>query len=122
MLSEGFGRALAQHVTWKVRLRNAIDRGECDRTPEQLRADDLCEFGMWLRSPDFPPALNGNSRYALVVELHAAFHIAAADVLRLALSGDKQAAEDAMATGSDYSLTSAQLVNLLNDMATELRS
>jgi hypothetical protein len=56
-------------------------------------------------------------QYAEVKALHAAFHVAAADVLALALAGRTAEATAAMAPGSTYATASMRLVNALSAWA-----
>ena len=107
-LDEQLTRAVSAHGGWKLRLRDAIDTGKDLSTPDRVRVDNACEFGKWLygeidatsrRSPD----------YEKVRTLHAAFHVAAAGVLGLAVSGRRAEAEAAMGPGSEFARVSTQL-------------
>ena len=62
--------AIASHAKWKYRLRQAIDTGMSDWTVAEVRADDRCEFGEWLRDLPAVAETRGVGPLA-VVELKA---------------------------------------------------
>ena len=110
-----FDKAIFAHSQWKHRLRQAIETGESEWTVADVRSDKGCEFGKWL--DDLPPAKKTPQRYSDLRSLHAEFHKAASEVLTLALSGKKNAAQVAMASGSHFRVISAKLVLDLRDLA-----
>ena len=83
-----FDKAIAAHAKWKYRLFQAINTGESDWTVAEIRADDCCDFGDWLKH--LPVAKRTSERYARVKSLHTEFHQAASEVLALALAGKKE--------------------------------
>jgi hypothetical protein len=100
-------RAIAAHARWKFYLRRAIESGQSDWDVQEAGTDTKCEFGQWLRT------LAAGDRNAAhlqeVRQLHAEFHEQAAEVLRLALAGDREAAESAMAQGSRFDKVTTKL-------------
>jgi len=102
--------AVASHGRWKKRLVAAIEAGDSEWTPEEVRDCHQCRFGHWL---DSVPDGFQDDMFVEVFKLHERFHEAAADVLALALSGDKAAAAEAMAVGSDYARASTKLITVL---------
>lgn len=110
--------ALAAHAAWKDRLAAAIEGGEADVTPDQVRPDDACAFGKWLHGPAAEPH-RGGSNYQLAHDLHERFHRAAATVLEAALDGDAAKAEKMMAVGSEFQVVSARLAGVLLDWKRE---
>jgi len=105
--------AIAAHAKWKFRLREAIRTGESEWTVEKVRPDDQCEFGKWLGS--LPLAERMMKEWREVKELHAKFHLAAADVLDSALAGRKSEATTAMAPGGAFADISTKLVKMITD-------
>jgi len=107
-------KAIKNHSIWKIRLKDAVDSGESEFTPTQVRANHLCESGQWLRS--LPPAEKALDEYKTIQMLHEKFHAEAANVLQLALGGQKEKAHAALTDlKSDFVYTSAQLINALAD-------
>jgi hypothetical protein len=100
-------RAIAAHAKWKYYLRQAITTGQSEWTVPEVRVDDQCEFGTWLRS--VPPGDRLGEHWKTVHGRHGEFHRAAADVLELALSGRPDEAEAAIAPGSRFAAVSKQL-------------
>ena len=99
--------AIAAHAKWKFYLRQAITTGQSEWTVPQVRVDDQCEFGTWLRSR--PPADRLDEHWKTVADRHAEFHRAAAHVLELALAGRRAEAETAIAPASRFAEVSKQL-------------
>jgi hypothetical protein len=99
--------AIAAHAKWKFYLRQAIDTGTSEWTVDEVRPDNRCEFGTWLRtlSPDNHDSQNWDE----VSRLHAEFHKEAAEVLKLALAGRRKEAEAAIAMGSRFTKVSTKL-------------
>ena len=106
-------KAIIAHVLWKSRLYSAIERGVSELTVENVEPDNLCEFGKWLF--DLPAAERSNPHWKKVQSLHADFHREAADVLRLALQGQKPEAYGAMDLQSQFMKTSAKLTEAMRE-------
>lgn len=97
--------ALVAHGLWKARLREAIDSGKSDFSVDKVQRDDACDFGQWLRSPG-----HHGPEFDKVRQLHAAFHLEAAKVLQLAVTGRKADAVAALGIGGEFSKASSRLV------------
>jgi len=106
------GEAIVAHSRWKHHLKKAIDTGESEFHVETAQSSHLCPFGKWLDSEE------GKSlpHYDEIYELHHKFHIQAANILNLALNQQSNEAETQLAFGSDFSKTSAKLVNKLGEL------
>lgn len=113
MIDAQINSAIAAHGTWKLRLADAIDKGTFEMTAEQVAIDNRCAFGTWLHGTDLSAADKTTDSYSTVLKLHAQFHREAAAVLRLALAGKKEDAKDALAPGSTYAHTSAELTRAM---------
>jgi len=98
---------IAAHARWKYRLFDAAKTGESEWTLEQIRSYTDCEFGRWLAS--LSPSERQSEQCKTVVDLHREFHGAASEVLELALRRETDAAQDAIALNSPFSLVSADL-------------
>jgi hypothetical protein len=99
--------AIAGHAKWKFRLRQAIDTGQSEWTPDGIRPDNRCEFGQWLLALPLPERQGEHGRK--IRELHAAFHREAAEVLEHALAGRKEQAGALMAAGGPFAVASSKL-------------
>ena len=104
-------RAIAAHARWKSHLRQAIETGKSDWTPEGVRPDNLCEFGRWLLERS--PAEKATDQFRTVRDLHARFHLEASQVLALALASHREQAAAAMAIGSTFATVSSKLTTAL---------
>jgi methyl-accepting chemotaxis protein len=108
---EELGKAIGAHGLWKVRLRDAIAAGASEMTPAQIEADDLCVFGKWLHGLGEPDTQS--EHYDTVHSLHKAFHKEAARVLRLALTGSRIEASQALEIGGAFAIASAALTRAM---------
>jgi hypothetical protein len=97
--------AIGVHGMWKARLKKAIEKGASEFSPDIVARDDRCDFGQWLAGAQME--LRISSYYQRCKELHRRFHIAAADVLSLAMNGRKDEAKQALETGDFYTLSSS---------------
>jgi methyl-accepting chemotaxis protein len=104
-------RAIAAHSAWKHRLATAIATGTDGSTPDKVRLDNLCDFGKWLYSAD--PGTKGDRHYGEVKALHAAFQVAASEVLALALTGRTAEAQKASASGSPFMTASVKITTAM---------
>ena len=95
------------HARWKYRLFDAAKTGDSEWTVEQIRSYTDCDFGRWLASLSTSELQSEQCKTA--TDLHGKFHAAASQVLDLALRGETEAAQAAIALNSQFSLVSANL-------------
>ena len=110
-----FDKAVFAHAKWKHRLRQAIETSKSEWTVAEVQADDRCDFGDWLKN--LPLSKRTSERYRDLRTLHTEFHVAASEVLALALAGKKEQAQVAMSTGSRFAEISTRLVLSLSKWA-----
>lgn len=107
--AEIMNNAIGVHGLWKQRLRLAIMSGKSEFSVEQVRVDNLCEFGKWLYTVSAQEK-NGE-QFSIVQNLHASFHREAARILDLALNGKSAEATNAMADTGLFAVTSLKLTS-----------
>lgn len=100
--------AIGAHVSWKIKLRTAVNKGESDQSPEDVKCDDKCVFGKWLNGNTIDDEIRSGAPYQVIKRLHAEFHICASEVLRKAITGDKSGAIETLE--GDFSERSGKLV------------
>ena len=110
--------AIKAHQAWTTRLQSAIKNRQLDTPVTTVRADDQCQFGKWLYGKEISAEEMRSERYQTVKRLHAQFHQEAARVAQMAISGQQEAAEQAMSSSSEYARISAALVAELNRWST----
>lgn len=110
-----FDHAIFAHAKWKRHLREAIETGKSEWTVAEVKANDHCELGNWLKQ--LPNDKKISERYSHLCSLHADFHDAASTVLALALSGKIKDAQDEIAAGSHFSKISTKLTLTLSQWA-----
>ncbi len=116
---ETIDKAIGAHGSWKQKLRTAIDTGESEARPENVKKDYNCSFGKWLHER-IDPSTKSSSYYKEVVELHAEFHQEAGDILDISLKGNKDEASERIKLGSNFSKVSADLTRKMKEWQTAL--
>ncbi|MEE9335231.1 MAG: CZB domain-containing protein [Granulosicoccaceae bacterium] len=114
MFEDVIGKAISAHGQWKQKLRNAIDTGASDITPEQGKQDCNCAFGKWLYE-HIPAEQKTSPYYKEVRKLHADFHTEAGTILGMAIVGKKDEANARMKMGGNFSKLSSQLTKKLQE-------
>ncbi len=104
-----FEEAVHAHEQWKAGFARAIRDGGAGLQAETVRSDDQCLLGQWLYGHAGRSVENA-AAFAMLRDVHAEFHKAAARVLSLALAGKTREAVHAMAPGDPYGQWSAILV------------
>jgi hypothetical protein len=105
--------AIGAHGLWKGRLKKAIEGGTAELQPSVVQQDNQCAFGKWLYGSSLTSLEKNSPHYAECRELHRSFHVAAAKVLNLALTGRTQEANQAMGPGSEFGRLSLALTRAM---------
>lgn len=103
-------QAISAHGQWKNKLRDAIETGQCESTPDKVKMDNNCSFGKWLHYK-IGPDEKKSAHYNTVVKMHADFHKEAGSILELALNGNKEEAQQRIGFGSKFAALSASLTS-----------
>jgi len=109
--------AVAAHAQWKVRLNDAIEKGQSEFPVATVKKDSACVFGQWFYA--LPAAARDSEDGKKVRALHAAFHELAAVILDHALKGEKQQALKMMEFGGRYTTASGTLGMALKEWASK---
>jgi hypothetical protein len=109
---EDLDNALSTHALWKKRLQEAIENGKSEFQVSVVQKDNACQFGQWLYN--FSEQEKQSDDYIKVKDLHAEFHKTAADILQLAINGDKFEALKRIESGGGYSRITGKLIIALN--------
>jgi hypothetical protein len=116
---EAIDAALAAHAQWKQRLQDAIATGQSTFQAENVRKDNVCQFGQWLFA--LPEADKQDAMFARVRSLHAIFHKTAGEILQFALSGKKADALKSLEFGGSYGKATGELVLALQAWKQQIR-
>jgi hypothetical protein len=112
-IQEELWTAIGQHHLWRHRLQHAISTGRSAFVPEAVQDANQCPLGRWLNQISSQHDAPGWIEAVKV--RHAEFHRETAEVLELALAGEKSAAQDAMAASGPFVQASDRLTSeLLN--------
>jgi hypothetical protein len=114
ILAQQIRAAVTSHELWRTHLVSAVLTGRAHQSLKEARRDDLCDFGRWLaRLGELPEV----PQVEPVRELHARFHLEAAEVLELALMGKRSEATLALGAGTRFDEASLRLSAALRDWA-----
>jgi hypothetical protein len=102
-------KAIGAHGEWKMRLKLAIANGKSEFQVSTVQNDSECPFGKWLYAAE--AEVKASADYEKARQLHAKFHTEAANVLGLALKGNKAAAEKSLESGGAFAQASSELTN-----------
>ena len=111
-IPEQIDSAVIAHSEWKVRLRQAVETVESEHSPADVSVDNKCAFGKWLHE-EMDTADRTSSHYREVVQLHADFHKEAGSILKQALQGDSEQAQERLGLMSEFSSVSSKLISSL---------
>lgn len=106
-LKDEITKGIGAHGLWKQRLLDAIATGKSQWSPDTVCQDNQCDFGKWLYATNVVD--RKSPHFEMVKNLHAQFHKAAGEVLRLALAGKKTEASTAIGDHSPYRELSTKL-------------
>jgi len=118
-MHDEISKAISAHGQWKVKLRNAIDTGECESTPDKVKMDNNCSFGKWLHYR-LEDQHKNTPIFKEIVDLHADFHKEAGSILDLALKGNKDEANKMLGLGSKFASYSSQLTKKMSQWQASL--
>ncbi|MBK9308601.1 MAG: CZB domain-containing protein [Nitrospira sp.] len=106
-IAEQIDKAVGAHGLWKTKLRQNI-AGTLSLNPADVSVDNRCEFGKWLYGLSGSSAAS-DPHYKEVLDLHKAFHKAAAEVVTKVQVGDKAGAEASVGLHGEYTAASSRL-------------
>ncbi len=104
---EQIDKAVGAHGLWKAKLRQSI-AGTLSLNPAEVGVDNRCEFGKWLYSMA-GSSMASDPNYKEVLDLHKAFHKAAAEVVSKVHAGDKAGAEGSVGLQGEYTAAASRL-------------
>lgn len=118
-MSLNFFSATKAHQDWKKRLLQCVcDNCNENLDPDRIAKDNLCALGMWLyESKAQNPVLSAdtNALFTRLLEDHAQFHLAAAEVAKMALEGKSKDALTQL-QGGDYARISNRVIATLGEL------
>lgn len=117
MTTIDFSEAIKAHVQWKIRLGLVVNGSE-KIDEATTRRDDVCALGCWIHGAGREH--KGLKEYQALLEDHAKFHQAAAEVIKVAASGDVGAAKLMLDSDTEYSSTSSKVVLAIRRLRTAI--
>ncbi len=113
-----FDDALSAHVAWKSKLSAYVRRPDKSLNATTVATDNGCPLGQWIHGEGKKHA--SLAEYRTLLAQHAAFHKAAADVIRRADAGEKVNDEIAIGKSSPFATASSAVVSAINELRRKL--
>ncbi len=113
-----FFSATNAHKAWKKRLHDCVEHGCSTLDPAVIALDNRCDLGKWLYGiRESHPTLSTDTQrlFTRLLDEHAAFHRAAAEVARLALDAQQKQALQLL-QGGDYARISNKVIGTLGEL------
>lgn len=110
-------QALAKHIEWKAKLRNAITNKET-MDVATISADNCCDLGKWLHG-EAKETMGDLPGYQDTVMKHAIFHREAGKVASAINAQQFNEAEAMLKTGSPYATASSAVGMAISDLRKE---
>lgn len=104
-----FAAAILAHINWKKRFAAHLDGWE-RLDAAMVEKDDLCDLGKWIHEST---RLGKLAEFESLKEKHAAFHRAAADIIRRTKGLPVQQAKRLLETDTAYNTASSDCVNAI---------
>lgn len=110
--------AIKAHAQWKVKLTAYLMKPDGSLKAEDIAPDNRCELGKWIHSSAGQhPHLKELQE---LKQIHAAFHHAAADVVRKIDSGKERDQNKLTGFSSEFGVLSLKIVNQLKALTGKL--
>ena len=109
-----FDDAIQAHVAWKSKLSMYARRPDHSLKAAEISVDHACALGKWIHGDARKHA--ALPEYQALLKQHAAFHRAAADIVRRADAGEKVTDEVALGANSPFATASSAVVSAINEI------
>jgi hypothetical protein len=110
-----FDEALKAHVAWKMSLSAYVRDPDGSLRLTTVTDETACDLGKWILG-EAATLYGQDGAYAELKASHTAFHRAAAQLVRKAHAGEDVFQETLLGSGSDYALSSSEVVRHLIGM------
>jgi methyl-accepting chemotaxis protein len=106
-----FDEAITCHTKWKMKLASYLAKPDHSLNATVVESPVQCDLGKWINGEG--KRYSSLPEFAAMVSGHAAFHKAAASVIRKADSGQSVAEETALGAKSEFAAASNAVVRSL---------
>jgi len=103
--------AIASHTKWKMKLASYLAKPDRSLNPAVVGSPGQCDLGKWINGEG--KQHSSLPEFAAMVSGHAAFHKAAASVIRRADTGQSVGEEIALGAKSEFAAASNTVVRSL---------
>ena len=103
-----FDEAIQAHSSWKIKLSSYLRKPDGSLRSVEVRTEGRCPLGQWLHGEG--RKFSSLPEYLALINDHAKFHNAAADVVDKANSGKETNQDRAIGIGSEYATASQNVV------------
>ncbi len=103
-----FEEAIGTHSKWKRKLRQSLAKRDASLDPAQVSLDHKCVLGEWIYGDG--AKFSSLPEYTRLKYEHSRFHLAAAEVVKKANSGEHVDGEMRPCSNSEFSTASSAVV------------
>lgn len=114
-----FEEAVSVHMQWKQKLRAILDGREVSLEADSASSDCNCELGKWIHGEG--AMHKSEPAYQELLQAHANFHQAAADLMAKAQAGDRAGALQSL-NGGEFQIASSRTVLAIGNLRHELET
>lgn len=114
-----FEEAVSVHMQWKQKLRAIVDGREAPFEADSASSDCACELGKWIHGEG--AMHKSEPAYQELLQAHANFHQAAADLMAKAQAGDRAGALQSL-NGGEFQIASSRTVLAIGNLRHELET
>lgn len=111
-----FDEAVRAHSDWKMKLNRYLSHPDGSINVQDLGRDNQCALGKWLHGEG--RTFSDVAEYKQLVQDHAHFHKAAAEIVIKKDKGEDIKSETALGSNSPFSRYSMSVVSLIMKMKT----
>lgn len=111
-----FDEAIRAHSDWKIKLNRYLSNPDGSINAQDLSKDNLCNLGKWLHGEG--RSFENIAEYKQLIQDHAHFHKAAADIVIKKDRGEDIKNDMALGGNSPFAKYSMSVVSLLMKMKT----
>jgi len=113
-----FDSAIRAHIDWKAKLSAYLNNVDKSLDAAVVARDDKCPLGQWIHGEGGRNV--SSAAFATLRTQHAAFHRAAADVVRRANTGQNVKEDIAIGASSPFGTASMDVIMSIKKMKKEL--
>lgn len=104
--------AICAHAAWKRTLLDGIERGQLEKSADEISCNDKCAFGKWLKKLTPKPGDPTAQKFEIIDNMHTRFHEAAGQIAIEVEKGNREEAKALFDAPQFRRMTNSLILNL----------